>query len=219
MPKTLILIPTEMESRHLKPQLAKFIASGNPVELCGFGPIAAAASASHYLAEHGPDRACLVGIAGAYRQDLQLGEALSFSSVSAYGIGVGSGADHQSAHQLGWPQWSDSSGESIVNDHIEIDSTLPEANQLLTSCAASSCMEDVRLRLDNHPHAVAEDMEGFGVALACRLERIPCAIIRGVSNYAGQRDKADWKIESALDSAGQLVLQQMADSDRAGVEE
>ncbi|NBP89418.1 MAG: futalosine hydrolase, partial [Planctomycetia bacterium] len=44
----------------------------------------------------------------------------------------------------------------------------------------------------------AEDMEGFAVALACRLAGVPCQIIRGISNRAGDRDKAHWQIEPAL---------------------
>ncbi|NDH95322.1 MAG: futalosine hydrolase, partial [Planctomycetia bacterium] len=68
-------------------------------------------------------------------------------------------------------------------------------------CAASATAEDAATRLEEFPTAVAEDMEGFAVALACRLAGVPCQIIRGISNRAGDRDKARWQIEPALRAA------------------
>lgn len=205
--KTLILIPTAMELRMLKPHLATLDMRENPVELCGFGPIAAAGATAHKLAAHQPDRVCLIGIAGSYRRDIPLGSALLFSSVSAYGIGVGDGAEHRSAAQLGWPQLTDENGECLVASEIEMNPSAPERTKLLTCCAASSDDRDVELRLADHSQAIAEDMEGFGVALACQLAAVQCMIVRGISNYAGDRNKSNWRIEAALESAVRLADQ------------
>jgi futalosine hydrolase len=57
------------------------------------------------------------------------------------------------------------------------------------------------------PAAVAEDMEGFAVALACRLAGVPLTIIRGISNTAGDRDHARWRVPEALAAAAALSLQ------------
>ncbi|MEZ6089306.1 MAG: hypothetical protein R3C05_14990 [Pirellulaceae bacterium] len=43
--------------------------------------------------------------------------------------------------------------------------------------------------------------KGFAVAVACKLHHIPLTIIRGMSNIAGVRDKAEWMIDEALDAA------------------
>ncbi len=204
MPRTLILVPTAMERQFVSPHLANCIADGDAIELCGFGPIAAAANTARWLAVNRPDRVILVGIAGAYGSQLKIGEALMFGRVSSYGIGVGSGEDHQSASQLGWCQFSEE------DDRIKVDCGPRAPLELLTCCAASSNDLDVRLRLANHPDASAEDMEGYGVALACQLARVPCSIVRGISNYAGQRDKASWRIEQALESAAHVVIQRLA---------
>ena len=83
---------------------------------------------------------------------------------------------------------------------------LPRERLLLTVTAAAAGPEDVRLRKAMFPEASAEEMEGFAVALACRLFRIPCTIIRGISNTAGDRDKAHWQIEAPLAAAADLVL-------------
>jgi nucleoside phosphorylase len=54
-------------------------------------------------------------------------------------------------------------------------------------------------------------MEGFGVALACALERVPLAIVRGISNLVGDREPARWRIPAALAAARRLGLECLAD--------
>ncbi|MFD7949420.1 futalosine hydrolase, partial [Streptomyces sp. NPDC059744] len=49
-----------------------------------------------------------------------------------------------------------------------------------------------------HPHAVAEAMEGFGVAEAAERLRVPVLEIRAVSNAVGPRDRNAWRIGDAL---------------------
>lgn len=49
-----------------------------------------------------------------------------------------------------------------------------------------------------HPGAVAEAMEGFGVAEAAACFGIPVLEIRAVSNAVGPRDREAWRIGEAL---------------------
>ena len=55
---------------------------------------------------------------------------------------------------------------------------------------------DLRTR---HPEAVAEAMEGFGVAEAAAAHGVPVLEVRAVSNTVGPRDRAAWRIDTALD--------------------
>jgi futalosine hydrolase len=59
---------------------------------------------------------------------------------------------------------------------------------------------------------VAEDMEGFAVALACRLVGVPLDIVRGISNDAGDRDKVRWQVPQALRAAADLAALILADT-------
>src|SRR5439155_15243049 len=77
---------------------------------------------------------------------------------------------------------------------------------LLTTCAASDSAAHAAIRRARFPDALAEDMEGFGVALACRLAGVPLSIVRGVSNVAGERDPARWRIPAALAAARTRAL-------------
>jgi futalosine hydrolase len=53
-----------------------------------------------------------------------------------------------------------------------------------------------------YPDAVAEGMEGFGVAHAALLAGVPFAEVRAISNFVGPRDRSAWRIGDALDALG-----------------
>jgi futalosine hydrolase len=217
MPRHLILIPTEPERRALGPHLAALPPNDAAVELCGFGIVAAAARTAQLLAALRPEKVILVGIAGRLDDRLAIGSATLFDSVACHGIGVGSGPAFIPAAALGWRQWPGDSGDAdpgvgdvlpcAVPDRSDPDqASLPRERLLLTVTAAAAGPDDVNFRKAIFPEASAEEMEGFAVALACRLFEIPCTIIRGISNTAGDRDKAHWQMEAPLAAAADLVL-------------
>ncbi len=210
---TLILVPTEFE-RDILQSLPEFEQlSLCPIELCGFGAIVAAARTSQLLARYQAERVILLGISGSYTNELELGNAYAFGQTVCYGVGVGSVQAFQTSDQMGWKQWA-GDDSSCIGDLLELRSIGSEEStnrQLLTCTAASSCAEDVEKRLQTFPAAVAEDMEGFSVAAACRLAGVECSIVRGISNRAGDRDKSNWKIHSALQDALSMVLRSIGE--------
>jgi len=217
--QTLFLVPTELERRVLEPLVAPTLGRDGLVELCGFGPVAAAARTSLLVARYRPERVVLVGIAGRLDDRLALAAAYRFEQVACFGIGVGSRDDFIPAGTLGWPQWpgdaadgSPALGDVIACGPREASATASATKLLLTVCAASATADDVRTRKRLFPAAVAEDMEGFAVAFACRLAGVPCVIVRGISNAAGDRDQSRWQTKAALEAAGELAAQVIAEA-------
>ena len=209
MPKWLLLIPTQFERDFIASEIDKLLARTDgefAIELCGFGPVVAAARTAVLLALHQPDRAVLLGIAGGYEAELT--RAYRFASVGCYGIGVGTGPEFQTAQEMGWAHWAGASDQT--SDRIDDVITLADqtgSRQLLTVCAASKTKDDVTQRRGAFPTAIAEDMEGFAVAAACQLAGTPLTIVRGISNVAGVRDKSNWKIKEAMIAAWELAEQ------------
>ncbi len=214
--KLLILVPTRLEYNFLHPVVSATCPGDSVrVELCGFGPIAAAAQSALFLARHQPEQVILVGIAGSLSDDFPVGTACQFQFVACCGVGAGTGDNHVSAEQMGWKHWApmdifSSPGE--IGDKLALQSTpcgdVP-ASLLLTSCAASASDADVQLRLRQFPDAVAEDMEGFGVAVACHLAGVPLQIVRGISNRAGDRVHGGWKVQESLAAAAELLVRHL----------
>ena len=206
----LIVVPTQRELDVIRPLFPTNSESRScSFQLCGFGPIAAAARTGALLSRYQPERAILIGVAGTYNDCLDIGSAHRFDSVVCDGVGVGSGADFQCAGQLGWFQFTGDAAEPRVGDRITLDSSYvqgyPSSGLAVTCCAASANREEAAWRAGRFPTAVAEEMEGFGVALACSLARTPLQIVRGISNRVGDRDHANWKIDQALRSAANLA--------------
>ena len=166
------------------------------VAICGFGPIASAAVTSRLLCHSNFKRVVLMGIAGSYcLNSCKLGQAYVMTQVLVDGVGVGSGEGFQSAEELGWPQLA-ILNPATIRDKIELSQTTRLT--LLSVCAASENSAHRIARLKRFADAMVEDMEGFSVALSCKLATVPCTIVRGISNQVGDRNKANWKIQTAI---------------------
>lgn len=210
-----------------------FTIAGQKIQVaqCGFGTIVSAAQTIRLIQQYRPTSTLLMGIAGTYTDRLQIGQAYCFNEVGCYGVGIGSGAGFISAEKAGWQHWEGNGNSAPIGDRISLhpttsfflknrpnpqpDGNSPQANRddrfvdatagcLLTVAAASANVEQSQQKLTAFQDAEAEDMEGFGVAVACRLAGVPLTIVRGISNRAGDRDKSNWKIDEALLSAAAL---------------
>ena len=209
---TLLLFPTDMERAGVGDVGGN--RNGSAVaEVCGFGPVAAGARTAQLLSRIRPRRVILVGIAGTYdERRLPVGAAATFDEVVLDGVGVGQGASFKDAAGLGFAQWpgSEDTCHEPVRQRLRLDpfpvSDASSRNRLLvTTCVASASPSEAAARRSAYQDALAEDMEAFSVALACALHRVPVAVVRGISNVAGDREQSHWKIESAMQEALRLL--------------
>ena len=197
---TLVLVPTEREARLVAD--AGGLGRGLALEaLCGFGPLAAAARAARLFERLTPARALLVGAAGTYdAAALPVGAACAFARVAQEGV---------VARGLGFSQLDAADAPRAARED-ELALAQPplaaalRADLLVTVGAPGA---DAAARRARHPGAVAEDMEGFAVALAARAAGVPLAIVRGVSNVVGETDRARWDLAGALAAARALALE------------
>jgi futalosine hydrolase len=215
MPCTLLLVPTPFERRFLSESfVSKATAAEVRIEICGFGPIVSGIRTANLIRDTRPERVVLIGIAGALHPELAIGQAKEFYEAVCYGVGAGTGSEFVTAQKLGWQQWQSDNPDEDLSDGIRFGDMSDRAasgssgrSQLLTCCAASACEEDVRHRREAFPDAMAEDMEGYSVAVACHFAAIPLRLYRGISNRAGDRDKSRWRVREAMESIEQIVLE------------
>jgi len=202
---TLVLVPSALEVEGLA-RLGGFPGELGSCERCGIGPVAASARCAERVARLAPARVLLVGIAGSF--DLArhpAGSAAAFGEVLLDGVGAGSGREFRALSELGFAQWE---GPPAVAERLALAG--PAGAALLTVCATSASAAERDERRERYPRAAAEDMEGFGVALACRLAGVPLAIVRGFSNEVGVRDPRTWRVDAALEAARALALAWLA---------
>lgn len=189
---TLTLVPTRLELDRMD----ELGPRAGLVELCGFGPVAAAFRTAELLARYSPRRVLLLGIAGTHDPStLPIGAASTFAEVRLEGVGAGEGEGLVGPGALGLTQWG------AVEDRLPLAGHRERI--LLTVCAASRGTEQAARRATG---VHAEDMEAFGVALACQASGTPLTVVRGISNLAGDGDVGGWCIDEALASARDLAL-------------
>ena len=132
-------------------------ASGTMPCVCGFGLVEAAVGASRAFADHAPDEAVLVGAAGSYAPT---GPPWAPRWSPPRCAARASASGEQSAAELGWTE----------PDVIELAG---DGGQALSVAAASEDEPRAAGSGEPHPDAVAEEMEGFAVALPALLVRCP----------------------------------------------
>ena len=207
--RPLLLIPTPQEADLLlqrdvaTPAVMELDGHSVTVALAGFGPVAAAALSSRWLAECRPSQVILLGVAGSYDTDAApLGSAWKASSVLYYGLGVGEADQHST---LPYPAVPAAVTGQDLGSELQL---APEAEQpvsFLTCASASLNSADTDRRRRAFPQAMAEDMESYSVALAARLASVPCTIIRGISNRCGDRDVGRWQVQPALQACRSIL--------------
>lgn len=208
---TLVLVPTALERDRLVPHVPT---GAGLLELCGFGPVAAAARAAASIARLAPRRVVLVGIAGTYDPNqVPIGSAHVFGEVVMDGVGAGEGPSRLTPDDLGLPQWAAPDGGTPVTDRLELADPGPRLVTVAAASGEAAQAADRRTRFDG----AAEDMEAFAVALAAHLANTPCHVLRGISNVAGDRNVAGWQVDGALEAAGTVLRRILGvDTDAGG---
>lgn len=203
----LLLVPTELELRQVQsflPEICEYAS----LNVCGFGPVAAAALTTRAIQRIRPRRVILAGIAGTFSPaSLPVGSACCFQQVTVDGVGSGAATSFISAGDLGFNQVPGLVTGGPIADTLPLQTCgqISQHQLLLTCCAAADSTAMSSLRVARFPQAAAEDMEGYGVALACRLAGLPLMIVRGISNIVGNRDKETWYVDLALRAAAEAL--------------
>lgn len=179
--------------------IAAGLPSGSPhrVVTVGVGPAAAAAGTSAELASDPADLVLCAGIGGGFVPlahgdvavassivfaDLGAETADGFTPLSELGFGVGA-YDVQPALALAL---ADRSGGHL--------------GTILTVATVTGTQATATRLAGTYPGAVAEGMEGAGVAAAAHRHGVPFAEVRAVSNLVGPRDREAWRIPEALEA-------------------
>jgi futalosine hydrolase len=167
----------------------------------GIGPAAAAGAARLLaLAEaagHPYHTVLSAGIAGGLPGRAAVG-ALVLASRSVHAdLGAESPDSWRSLDQLGLGGTVAPADQAVL---AELHTRLPAAvvGDVVTVTTITGTAERAAALAVAHPAAVAEAMEGFGVACAAAGAGVAFAELRAVSNLVGPRDRSAWRIGEAL---------------------
>ncbi len=176
----------------------------------GVGPAVAGAATARLLAlaeaAGRPYRGVVsAGVAGGFGDMVTVGGTVLGTCAVAADLGAESPEGFIPVDELGMPPELLGGGTTVDADPkllAALRAALPEATvgpvltvSTVTGSAAST--EELRRR---HPNAVAEAMEGYGVAVAASHAGVPFAELRTISNPIGPRDRDAWRMRDALNA-------------------
>jgi futalosine hydrolase len=170
------------------------------VEVGGVGSAAVAATTARLLALEPFDAVLSAGIGGGIGVPVG-GTAIATSSVAA-DLGADSPDGFLSLDRLGFGTAVLAADPCLV---AALTTGLPHAvaGPVLTVSTVTGTLAGTRDLTARHPDAVAEAMEGFGVATAATQAGLPFGELRTISNPVGPRDRAAWRIGDALEGLGE----------------
>jgi futalosine hydrolase len=166
----------------------------------GVGPAASAAATSAAL--DGVSLVLSVGIGGGFAP-LGPGEVAVASSIVFADLGAETADGFVPVSALGFGRERYDVPPDLVADLVA--RTGGRAGSVLTVATVTGTAATTAALTARFPDAVAEGMEGAGVAAAAALRGVPCGELRAVSNAVGPRDRAAWQIPLALKSLGRAV--------------
>ena len=172
--------------------------SGTPVDVLavGVGPARAAARTAAALATATYGLVVSAGIAGGFLPDAPVGSLVVADEITAADLGAETADGFVPVTELGFGTVSHRPPEALVREIAS--ATGARTGAVLTVSTVTGTAARAALLRERHPTALAEAMEGFGVAEAATAKDLPVLEIRAVSNPVGPRDRAAWRIGEAL---------------------
>ena len=162
----------------------------------GVGPAAAAAATATALAGASYGLVVSAGIAGGFQPEAPVGSLVIADEITVADLGAETSDGFVPVTELGFGAVTHRPPNALVRDLAA--ATGARIGAVLTvSTVTGTAARATELRA-RHPRALAEAMEGFGVAEAAAAHGIPVLELRAVSNPVGPRDRTAWRIGDAL---------------------
>jgi futalosine hydrolase len=168
----------------------------------GVGPAAAAATTATRLARGRFDLVLCAGIGGGFAP-LGVGEVAVASRIVFADLGAETAEGFVPLSSLGFGEDSYAVPAGLVDGLAR--RTGARTGAVLTVATVTGSAATAARHRAAHPDAVAEGMEGAGVAAAAALVGVPCAELRAISNTVGPRDRGAWRIGEALATLARAV--------------
>ncbi|CAM5576407.1 MULTISPECIES: futalosine hydrolase [Streptomyces] len=176
-------------------------AAGWDLLAAGVGPALAAATTAGALtaaALAGRPYGLVVsaGIGGGFPPGAPLGSLVVADAITVADLGAETADGFLPVTELGFGTVTHRPPESLVR--VVSEATGARTGTILTVSTVTGTAARAAALRARHPGALAEGMEGFGVAEAAASHGVPVLEIRAVSNPVGPRDRAAWRVGDAL---------------------
>lgn len=174
------------------------------VVIAGVGPISAGIQTSKALLANDYDFVINMGIAGGFRGRAEVGSLVIADEIVSADLGAESPDGFITLDELGFGASTrikaDSEMAMLLFASLKLTGAAVQLGHVLTLSTVTGTSETTAELLRREPNAVAEAMEGYGVAFAAQEFGKPVLEIRSISNPIGPRDRSAWRMKEAFDT-------------------
>src|ERR1017187_394695 len=215
MVKILLVTSTEVEVKRIIDHFELIGNSGNNIKhyrfqdaeldilITGVGMTATAYLLGKQLAHSFYTMTYNLGVCGSFNKEINLGTVVYVTSDCFPELGAEDGENFLSIFEIGlfkedeFP-YKDGMLFSYHPPQIKALNKLRNAKGITVNTVHGN-IESINKVIDKY-HPDVESMEGAAFLYSCINEQIPCAQLRAVSNYVERRNKANWKLDLAIEN-------------------
>lgn len=171
----------------------------------GVGPVNAAFALTRCLMASRPRAIIACGVGGAYAgSGLTIGDVVSAASETYADLGAASPDGFLDMETLGFPVVD---GSPPLFNRLPLD-LFPTARRVpFVTCSTCTGTDDDARAIVLRTGGAVESMEGAAIVHVARLSGVPVGELRGISNVAGRRNRANWRVPEAAAAARRALLE------------
>ncbi len=193
-----------------------FDIQGNKFQLLitGVGMMAASYTIAKHIAHQKPQSMIQAGIAGSFSEQYPLLSTVLIKEEVLGDLGVEEAGEFKDIFDL---QLADENNfpfrdKLLANPHINKWSKSGlEAVRAVTVNEISTKADRI-LQLKKRLAPAVESMEGAAFHYVCLQEKVPFLQVRTVSNYVGEREKKNWKLQDSIAILNDSLIQLIQES-------
>lgn len=181
--------------------------SGEPGVLAlGVGKVAATLTLTRAMSASRPEAVVLFGVAGAYPGGPAVGEPCLVVEDWLADEGVELVDGFLTLEDLGLGTRGPFCADAALTEQLArgLDGAVPRVRgATVSTCSGSDARSAARVHAV--PGVAVESMEGAAVGAVCAAFAVPWAQVRVISNRTGDRERAGWALDGALERLHQCV--------------
>ena len=178
------------------------------IVITGIGAISTTYQLSKFIYEQKPGYIVQAGIGGTFTETFQPGAVVIIKDEVMGDLGVEEKLDFRDVFDLGLmrPSMSPFMHKRLTNPYLGEHDTyaLPSASGITVN-EITTRPDRIKLLAAKY-NCEIESMEGAALHYVCLAEQIPFIQLRAVSNYIGDRDKNNWKLQQSIENLNQKLI-------------
>lgn len=213
--KVVITSATIFEAERIEEHISKAAINDDvqvTFHVSGVGMLSSCYSITKLLVEQKPGLIIQVGIAGCFDTNIALGKVVVVKEDVVGDMGVEEDGIFKDLFDMKFVQ----ENEQPFTNRKLMNPWLQQYNLMQLDEVSAITINEISTRktrteqLISKYNPVVESMEGAALHYACLQTKTPFVQVRAISNYVGERDKKNWKLNQSIANLTNVIVEYVA---------